>query len=73
MSTKSTITHGDDFHIYQEIFEGDVVYLQIDKHGGTVEIKNNRVSVNLSPELLTQIARAWLSHLDKYDPKISSD
>lgn len=73
MSTKSTITHGDEFHIYQEMFEGDTVYLQIDKHGGTVEIKNNSVSVNLSPELLTQIARAWLAHREKYDPKISSD
>jgi hypothetical protein len=64
-----TIADGDDFHIYQEIFENNVVYLKIDKHGGTVEIKNNSVSVNLPPELLTQIAIAWLSNLDKYDPK----
>ena len=38
MSTKATIAHGDDFHVYQEMFEGENVYLQIDKHGGFVQI-----------------------------------
>ena len=73
MSTKATIAHGDAFHIYQDMFEGENVYLQIGKHGGSVEIKNNIVSVNLSPELLTKIALAWLTHREKYDPKISFD
>lgn len=68
MSTKATIAHGDDFHIYQEIFEGGVVYLQIDKHGGVVEIKNNRLSFNLPPELLDKIARSWLEKRGKYNP-----
>ncbi len=30
MSTKSTIRYGDDFHLYEEVFEPDVVYLELD-------------------------------------------
>src|SRR5437016_35336 len=30
MSTKSTIAHGDDFHLYHEIFEDDFVYLELE-------------------------------------------
>ena len=31
MSTKSTIKYGDDFHFYNECFEDDKVYLELDK------------------------------------------
>jgi hypothetical protein len=30
MSTKATITHGENFHFYREIFDHDHVYLQLD-------------------------------------------
>ena len=67
MSTKATIAHGDEFHVYQEMFEGNTVYLQIDKHGGFVQIMGDRVTVNLTPELLDKIARGWLANRGKFD------
>ena len=67
MSTKATIAHGDEFHIYQEMFVGDNVYLQIDKHGGFVQIIGDRVTVSLPPSLLDQIARCWLENREKFD------
>ncbi len=30
MSTKATIRYGEDFHLYEEVFEPDVVYLALD-------------------------------------------
>lgn len=31
MSTKATIRHGDNFHIYNDVFEEGIVYVEIDK------------------------------------------
>ncbi len=73
MSTKSTIAHGDEFHIYQEMFVGDKVYLQIDQHGGFVQIMGDRVTVSLPPSLLDQIARCWLENREKFDTETNYD
>lgn len=73
MSTKATIAHGDDFHVYQEMFEGEKVYLQIDKHGGFVQIMGDRITVSLPPSLLDKIARGWLVNRGKFDSEISYD
>ena len=73
MSTKSTIAHGDEFHIYQEMFEGENAYLQIDKHGGFVQIIGDRVTVSLPPSLLDQIARGWLENREKFDTETNYD
>ena len=73
MSTKSTIAHGADFHIYQEICESDNVYLQIDKHGGFVQMIGDRVTVSLPPSLLDQIARCWLENRGKFDSEANYD
>ena len=67
MSTKATIAHGDDFHVYQEMFEGENVYLQIDKHGGFVSIDKGRVTLSLTPSLLSRIAESWLENKEKFD------
>lgn len=73
MSTKSTIAHGGDFHVYQEMFEGENVYVQIDKHGGFVQIMGDRVTVSLPPSLLDQIARGWLENREKFDTDMNYD
>ena len=73
MSTKATIAHGDDFHIYQEMFEGENVYLQIDKHGGFVQIMGDRITVSLPPSLLDQIARGWVENREKFDTEVNYD
>ncbi len=72
MSTKATIAHGDDFHVYQEMFEGDNVYLQIDKHGGFVQIMGDRITVSLPPSLLDKIARGWLVNREKFDTELNT-
>ena len=73
MSTKSTIAHGDGFHVYQEMFEGENVYVQIDKHGGFVQIMGDRVTVSLPPSLLDKIARCWLDNRGKFDTEVNYD
>ena len=73
MSTKATIAHGDDFHVYQEMFVGDNVYLQIDQHGGFVQIMGDRVTVSLPPSLLDQISRCWLENREKFDTEANYD
>jgi hypothetical protein len=49
------------------MFEGENAYLQIDKHGGFVQIVGDRVTVSLPPSLLDQIARGWLENREKFD------
>jgi hypothetical protein len=73
MSTKITITHGDEFHVYQEMFDGNKVYLQIDEHSGYIEINGARVVISLPPELLTKIAKGWIENQEKFDPDPLSD
>jgi hypothetical protein len=65
MSTKTTITHGDDFHVYQETFEKDKVYIQIDKHGGYLKVENKTLTISLSVEQLDKIAKGWLKNKNK--------
>jgi|TARA_B000000557_G_scaffold239737_1_gene218075 hypothetical protein len=73
MSTKATIAHGDDFHVYQEMFEGENVYIQIDKHGGFVQIMGDRITVSLPPSLLDQIARGWIENREKFDTEPNTE
>lgn len=67
MSTKATIAHGDEFHVYQEMFEGDAVYIQIDKHGGYLKVYGQTLTISLPPSLLDKIARGWLENREKFD------
>ena len=71
MTTISTIAHGDEVHIYQEMFEGANAYLQIDKHGGFVQIMGDRVTISLPPSLLDKIARCWLENRAKFDTELN--
>ena len=73
MSTKATIAHGDDFHVYQEIFEKNKVYIQIDKHGGYLKVENKAITISLSVELLDKIAKGWLENKNKIDLNINID
>jgi hypothetical protein len=73
MSTKATIAHGDDFHVYQEMFEGDAVYIHIDKHGGYLKVEGQTITLSLSPELLDKIARGWLENREKFDTEPNKD
>lgn len=63
MSTKATITHDDNFHFYEECFDENNVYLQLDNATNfTVESTNygNYVTVSVSTEILNKICEAWI-------------
>lgn len=54
MSTKATIRHGDHFHIYNDVFVDEIVYVEIDKvysvELNTVE-GHTDVVIGLRPEV----------------------
>ena len=59
MSTKCTIGYNDDFHLYQECFEQDNVYLKLDKSGWTASLETSAVDWrdgnNATPQLHVKI------------------
>lgn len=67
MSTKSTISHSPSYHLYQELGESERIYLQIDKHEGYFCLEGQRLTLSITPELLTEIATAWLKHKDSFE------
>jgi hypothetical protein len=57
MSTKSTISHGPNYHFYQEIFDVSNVYLQIE--GYEYEIKNDKAMIQIPIEVWRKIIADW--------------
>lgn len=66
MSTKTTICYDDTYHIYQEMFDDQKVYLTIDKHDGLISVENQKVTLSLSPEFFTKIAMKWIENRSKF-------
>ena len=62
MSTKNTLFYGDNYHVYQELFDDQKVYLTIDKHEGLISLEGQKLTISLSPEFLTKIAEMWLKN-----------
>ena len=58
MSTKATIAHGENFHIYDEVIEGGI-YLELDTHDVSLNYEsfyeNPRLRVRLPKELLDRL------------------
>ena len=73
MSTKSSIAYGKDFHLYQECFDEENVYLELD----SVEFNasNNQVTVTI-PVAVWEVIRAYqavdLSLADRSDGEIEA-
>lgn len=63
MSTKVTITHGDTFHLYEECYENDHVWLQIEKT--TIEVwandSNNAVTIAIPVKVWRKMVQGWLN------------
>jgi hypothetical protein len=72
MSTRCTISHSDDFHLYQECFEQDNVYLNLDsgdwsalletaavdwRDGGSAK---PRLHVRMNVTLWRRIIEGWI-------------
>lgn len=45
MSTKCTLAHGKDFHLFEECFEEDAVYLELEK--AEFEASNHSIRVRI--------------------------
>jgi hypothetical protein len=71
MSTKSTIAHGGNFHLYHEAFDEDYVYLELE--GTKFEASYNRVMVPI-PVHIWEVIRHYpgidLKYADRTDAEI---
>lgn len=55
MSTKSTIAFGDIFHLYEECFDFDGLYLELNGTNLEFEIVPNRVTIKIPDHVLEAI------------------
>lgn len=73
MSTKCSLAYGDTFHLYQECFDEDNVYLELE--GIEYEATSERVMVSV-PVAIWETIREYsildLSHADKSDEEIQA-
>ena len=72
MSTKATIAHGPNFHLYHEVFDEDNVYFELE--GTQFEAGNNRVMVPIPVhvwEVIRQYPGIDLLYADKTDAELS--
>lgn len=72
MSTRCTIAYSDDFHLYEECFEKDNVYLRLDSGDWAASINTAAVDwrdgestrptlhVRMNVDLWRQIVEGWL-------------
>jgi hypothetical protein len=72
MSTRSTISYDDEFHLYQECFENDNVYLRLDGSGWTASLDTSgldwrdgharpSVALKIDVTLWRKIVEGWIS------------
>jgi hypothetical protein len=66
MSSKSTISSGEEYHLYQEVFDSKNVYLEL-SNTSYFRAEQGTVCIRLTPDLLTQIAIEWQEKKDLFD------
>lgn len=61
MSTKKTISHGSNFHLYEDLVLSDSGYVYLDIHGPDVEfqVSPEHMSVGIPVDIMDSIAEAW--------------
>lgn len=57
MSTKTTLSHGPNYHFYQEIFDASNVYLRIEGH--EYEVTNDNAMIQIPIEVWRKILQDW--------------
>ena len=57
MSTKITLSHGKDFHLFQEVCDVKSVYLTVDNH--EFEANKNRVSIQIPIQVWEKMVEEW--------------
>ena len=67
MSTKATISHGDDYHLYEEAFDNTCVYLRLDdckelvvKSGHYDDMYKQQITVGIPIEIWRHAVSDWL-------------
>jgi len=64
MSTKSTISHSDKYHLYEEAFDADLIYLQLDDptylQVDMWEASHGKVTVAVPAETWKHIVEGWI-------------
>mgnify|MGYP006407407501 FL=1 len=60
MSSKATISHGSNFHLFEECFDGESVYLEVENTD--FEVDPDRVAVKIPLD-------AWNQMMDDYNEK----
>jgi hypothetical protein len=58
MSTKISISYGQNYHFYHEAFDVSNVYLQVE--GYEYEVKNDRVMIQVPIEIWRKCIEDWL-------------
>jgi len=57
MSTKSTISHGNTYHLYEEMFDVSNVYLEIEKT--EFKVTPNSVMVQIPINVWREMFKTW--------------
>ncbi|MBC3920056.1 hypothetical protein H8L32_21495 [Undibacterium sp. CY18W] len=71
MSTKSSLAHGPNFHLYSEAFHDGHVYLELE--GAQFEVSNNRVMLSIPVPVWEVIRRCpgmTFDYADKTDAEL---
>jgi hypothetical protein len=59
MSTKSTISHGQNYHLYQEIFDVSHVYLRVEGH--EFDVSRDGAMIQIPIEAWRTMIKDWKS------------
>lgn len=57
MSTKITISHGPNYHLWEECFDRSSVYLRVEGH--EYEVSNDRVMIQIPIEIWRAMLQDW--------------
>lgn len=74
MSTKCSLAHGPGFHLYQEVFDGDNIYLEVE--GTHFEATYNRVMLPIPVHVWEVVRRypgASYQYADKTDAELRDE
>ena len=77
MSTKVTLSHNKDYHLYEECFDKNLVYLQLDNpislQVDMWEASEGKVTVAVSIETWRHIVEGWLKTQWAQNPDWDND